>query len=55
MEVVLSDAHESYMELPWNLWGRFQVLVVLDCAPRIDLNLIGELIPAWLGIGDSLV
>ena len=55
MKVVLSDAHESDMHLLWNLRGRIRVLIVLDCAPRIDLDLISELIPAWLGIGNSLV
>ena len=55
MKMVLSNAHESDMHLLRNLWGRIWVLIVLDCAPCIDLDPIGELIPACFGIRDSLV
>ena len=55
MKVVLSNAHKCDMHLLWNLRGRIRVLIVLDCAPCIDLDPVGELIPAWFGIGDSLV
>ena len=55
MKMVLSNAHECNMHLLRNFWGCIRVLIVLDCAPCIDLDPIGELIPAWFGIGNSLV
>ena len=53
--MILSYAHECYMQLLWYLWGRIRVLIVFDCFPCFVFDLLGEPIPIHFAIGNSLV